>query len=208
MKILYTRVSTFEQNNERQLNTVEYDYILSDKCSGTIPLYERPKGRELKKLIDNNTNIELYIHSIDRLGRNTIDVLNVWKELTEKGIKVICKNPSITNLDGNGKVDPFSQLLMGIMTSMADFERTLIRERQKEGIAIRKAKGLYSGRAVGSKDSEDKFLSKPKSKLIAEHLQKRKNSYKEIAKIIGCSTSTITKVKKTLDELNKPKEAV
>lgn len=200
MKLLYTRVSTYEQNDERQLNIGEYDYILSDKCSGTIPLYERPKGRELKKIIQNNSNVELYIHSIDRLGRNSLDVFSIWKQLTEHGVRIICKNPSICNIDENGKVDPFSQLLMGIMTSMADFERTLIRERQKEGIAIRKAKGLYSGRAIGSKDTQERFLNKPKSRLIIEHLQKGKNNYAEIAKIVGCSTGTIVKVKKIINQ--------
>ena len=74
MKVFYSRISSNDgsQNDERQLqNLKEFDYVLSDKCSGTIPLWERPKGSRIKKLITENKLKELHIHSIDRLGRST-----------------------------------------------------------------------------------------------------------------------------------------
>ena len=85
MKVFYSRVSTSEQNDERQLQNLKvYDYILSDKCSGLIPLYERPKGSQILKLIREGKLEHLEIHSIDRLGRNMIDILGVWSDLTQR----------------------------------------------------------------------------------------------------------------------------
>lgn len=196
MRVLYSRVSTLDQNPERQLQDKNYDYIFTDYCSGSIPLFERPKGSQVKKLIGFGLLKELHIHSIDRLGRNTLDVLSVWEELTSNGIIIECKNPLIRNINENGKVDKFSELLMSILSTMSSFERGLIRERQMEGIRIRKEKGLYTGRRVGTGDTPERLLSKDRSKRILDYLSKGNYSYHEISKIVGCSTTTIVKVKK------------
>ncbi len=196
MKILYTRVSTAEQNAERQIqNTESFDYVFIDKCSGIIPLWERPKGRELKKLIDNGTLKHLTIHSIDRLGRTTLSVLQVWKELTEMAIVIECRNPNLRNLDDNGKPDMFSELMISILSTMASFEKKMIKERQMEGVRIAKAKGVYVGRAVNTKESSEKFLLKSKNKKIAEYLSAG-YPMAEIVKILKCSFSTVNKVNK------------
>jgi DNA invertase Pin-like site-specific DNA recombinase len=200
MRVFYSRVSTIEQNDERQLqNLTGYDYILSDKCSGSIPLWERPKGRQLKSLVDNGSLKVLEIYSIDRLGRNVLDVLGVWDELTKKGVRVLCKNPTIQNLTEDGRVDKFSQLMMGILSTMSEFERNLIRERQMEGIRIRKEKGLYGGRKIGTTISPMKFLQKEKSQKIKDYLNKG-YTFVEISKILKCSLSTIQKVKGMIGE--------
>jgi len=201
MRVFYSRVSTIEQNDERQLqNLTGYDYILSDKCSGSIPLWERPKGRQLKSLVDNGSLKVLEIYSIDRLGRNVLDVLGVWDELTKKGVRVLCKNPTIQNLTEDGRVDKFSQLMMGILSTMSEFERNLIRERQMEGIRIRKEKGLYGGRKIGTTISPMKFLQKEKSQKIKDYLNKG-YTFVEISKILKCSLSTIQKVKGMMKEM-------
>lgn len=161
MIVLYTRVSTLEQNPDRQLtNSKEYDYVLTDYCSGSIPLYERPKGSEVKKMIDNGTLTRLVIHDVTRIGRNTLDVLSIWSELTERGIVIECKNPNIRNINDDGKVDKFSELMLSILSTMSQFEKSLIRERQLEGIKVRKEKGLYGGRRIGTVDSVQSFLKK------------------------------------------------
>ena len=203
MKVFYSRISSNDgsQNDERQLqNLKEFDYVLSDKCSGTIPLWERPKGSQIKKLINENKLKELHIHSIDRLGRSTIDVLSIWKELTEKGIRVVCRNPNFQNITDEGKTDMFSELMISILSTMSDFERKMIRERQMEGIRIRKEKGLYKGRQIGTTDSIEKFLNKPKSKDILRDLD---NGYgiREISEMRDCSFSTIYKTKRLSEEL-------
>ena len=202
MIVLYTRVSTTDQNPDRQLtNSKEYDYVLTDYCSGSIPLYERPKGSEVKKMIDNGTLTRLVIHDVTRIGRNTLDVLSIWSDLTQRGIVIECKNPNLRNIDETGKVDKFSELMLSILSTMSQFEKSLIRERQMEGIKIRKEKGLYSGRRIGTVDTKERFLSKPKNKQIIDYLKRNSYSYHEIGKILGCSTTTITKVNKLLQDV-------
>jgi DNA invertase Pin-like site-specific DNA recombinase len=197
MIVLYTRVSTTDQNPDRQLtNSKEYDYVLTDYCSGSIPLYERPKGSEIKKMIDNKSLTRLVIHDVTRIGRNTLDVLSIWSELTERGIVIECKNPNLRNIDETGKVDKFSELMLSILSTMSQFEKSLIKERQMEGIKIRQEKGLYGGRRIGTTDTISSFLKKKRSQDILNYLNKGTYSYDEISKILSVSTTTITKVKK------------
>jgi len=202
MKVLYTRISTsINQKVDRQIvDKDQYDYVLTDTCSGSIPLFERPKGSEIEKLISWGKLKELHVHSIDRLGRNTLNVLSTWKDLTEKGIRIICKNPSLQNIDENGKEDKFSSLLIGILSTLSSYEKSIIRERQMEGIRIRKEKGLYRGRRINTRDTPTKLLKKPKSKKILEYIDKG-YTYDEISKIVPCSRTTIVKVKKTREDL-------
>jgi DNA invertase Pin-like site-specific DNA recombinase len=202
MKVLYSRVSTLGQNPERQLTkSKEYDYVLTDFCSGSIPLFERPQGSQLKKLIDEGHKVSIHISSIDRLGRDLLSTIQIWDELTKKEIKIVCQNPNITNLTEDGKVDKFSELMMSILSTMSSFEKSLIKERQMEGIRIRREKGLYSGRRIGTTETKDRFLLKKKNQQIIDYLKKGTYSYQEIGKIVGCSTTTITKVKKVLDTM-------
>ena len=201
MKVLYTRVSTTEQNIDRQvIDKDKYDYVLIDTCSGSIPLFERPNGSQIEKLINRGELKELHVHSIDRLGRNTIDVLSTWKDLTEKGIRIRCKNPSIQNIDEEGKVDQFSSLLTGILSILSQYERDQIRERIMEGIRLRQEKGLYRGRRINTRDTPTQLLKKPKSKKILDYIDKG-YTYDDISKIIPCSRTTIVKVKKTREDL-------
>jgi len=200
MKVFYSRVSTQDQNESRQMNNLEgFDYVFTDKCSGSIPLFERPKGSQIKKLIDEGKLKHIEVHSIDRLGRDTISVLQLWKELTEMGIRIVCRNPNFQNLNEDGKTDMFSELMISILSTMSDFERKMIRERQREGIERSKLEGKYRGRQVGTKESIEKFLSKPKSQMIIKDLE---NGYttKEISYRCRCSYSTIDKVKKFMLE--------
>ena len=198
MKVFYSRVSTIEQNVERQLKNLDGFHILTDRCSGLIPLFDRPQGGQLRNLIDSGKLSHLEIHSIDRLGRNLISTLEVWNELTQKGIVIVCRNPNIRNFDMNGKVDMFSELMMSILSTMSVFEKNLIKERQMEGIRVRKAKGLYGGRKIGSIDTSERFLNKPKNKKIIEYLEKGTHTYVEISRILRCSMTTIIKVKEYL----------
>ena len=210
MRVFYSRISTSDgsQTDERQLQNIkEFDYVFSDKCSGTIPIWERPKGSQIKKLIDSNKLKELHIHSIDRLGRCTISVLSVWKELSELGIRIVCRNPNFQNINEEGKTDMFSELMISILSTMSDFERKMIRERQMEGIRIRQEKGLYTGRKIGTTVSPEKFLQREKSQMILKDLENGYSS-KEIIFRCRCSYSTISKVKILNEQLNKKLELV
>jgi DNA invertase Pin-like site-specific DNA recombinase len=195
MKVFYSRVSTEEQNSERQLQELKgFDYIFTDTYSGSIEFFKRPKGSQIKELIDSGKLTHLEIHSIDRLGRNSIDVLKTWQELTELGIKVVCRNPNLTNFKNDGSQDDVSMMIISILSIMAKFERDMILTRQKEGIKIAKLQGKYVGRRVGTKETKEKFIKKPNNQKILDYLSKG-YKYNEISKIMGCSYSTINKVK-------------
>jgi len=206
MKVFYSRISSNDgsQRHDRQLQDLKgFDYILTDSVSGNSDLFTRPKGQQIKKLIDENKLTHLEIHSIDRLGRNLLSVLSTWRELTEKGITIVCRNPNIRNFDDNGNPDKFSELLLSILGSMYSFERSMILQRQKEGIAIARVKNpqAYCGRRINSKDTPERHIKKEKSKMILDYLSKGTYSYHEICRILKCSPVTITKTKKYAKEL-------
>lgn len=202
MKVFYSRVSASDgsQKPDRQLvNTKEFDLVLTDYCSGSIDLLSRPNGSQLKRLIEEGKLTHLEVHSIDRLGRSTLNVLAMYRLLTDKNIRVVSRNPSIENFDDQGKVNPISELLLNIIAALSSYERNLILERQAEGIAIRKMKGLYTGRRVNTQETPETFLNKKKSKQILEYLSLGYSQY-EIKQILGCSYSTISKVKRLSQE--------
>jgi len=200
MKVFYSRISSDDgQTHKRQLQDLKgFDYVFCDVVSGSTRLFERGKGREIKKLLDEGKLTLLEVHSIDRLGRNTIDVLSTWKELTDKGVTVVCRNPNIRNFDENGYPDKFSELLLSVLSVMYSFERDTIRQRQLEGIRVKKMTNpeVYIGRRVGTTYSPDVFLQRKKSQDILSYINKGTHTYKEISKILGVSETTISKVKK------------
>lgn len=205
MKVFYSRISSNDgQKHDRQLQDLKgFDYILTDCVSGNSDLFTRPKGQQIKKLLDDNLLSHLEIHSIDRLGRNLLSVLSCWRTLTEAGVTIVCRNPNIRNFDENGNPDKFSELLLSILGSMYSFERSMILQRQKEGIAIARIKNpqAYCGRRINTQDTPERHLKKDKSKKILDYLSKGTHSYSEIAKILNCSPVTITKTKKIAKEL-------
>lgn len=198
MKVFISRVSTDEQSELRQIQNVEgFDRVIIDKCSGLIPLWERPNTSKLKKLVDNGTIKHIEVHSIDRLGRDTLNVLSVWKELSEKGVRVVCRNPNFQNLNSNGEKDNFSELLLNILSTMSSFEKSILKQRQMEGIRIIQKTNpeKYSGRKQNTKESTLKFLQKH-SKAV-EYLENGMKGV-EVSKLCDISLNTITKIKKNL----------
>lgn len=139
-RIGYVRVSTADQSTARQLDGVQLDKVFEDKASGKTT--ERPKLKAaLDYLRDGDT---LIVHSMDRLARNTEDLLRIVRELTAKAVTVEFIKERMT-FKGDSH-DPMQTLMMTMLGAFAQFERTLINERQREGIAIAKANGVYKGR--------------------------------------------------------------
>jgi DNA invertase Pin-like site-specific DNA recombinase len=138
----YIRVSTLEQNTARQedqLKEFRFDEVFTDYASGKDTV--RPQLQAaLKHLRKNDT---LIVYSMDRLARNLDDLRKIVKELTVRGIAVKFIKESLTF---TGEDSPMSNLLLSVMGAFAEFERSLIRERIKEGIAVAKTKGVYKGR--------------------------------------------------------------
>lgn len=203
MKVLYTRVSTFEQNSDRQLKEIDScDLHIEDKCSGSIPFFEREGGKRIKKLVESNDIKLLKVHQIDRLGRDLMDILNTITIFNNNGINIYFVQQGLKTLNEDGSENAISKMIISILGIVAEMEHKLIRERQKEGIHIAKAKGVYKGRREGTKLSNLDFLNKPKVKKALGYLnQGLKN--KEISKLAGLHPNTITKIIKIKAQLSK-----
>lgn len=181
----YVRVSSSDQNVERQLEIIKDlnpDEIFIDHASGKNT--DRPQLTAALKYLRKGDR--LVIHSMDRLARNLDDLRKTVKELTDRAVTVHFIKESLTF---TGDDSPMSTLLLSVMGAFAEFERSLIRERQREGIAIAKAKGVYKGRkaALSSeqiaelkiKDAERNF--KNRSALAREFAISRETLYKYLA---------------------------
>jgi DNA invertase Pin-like site-specific DNA recombinase len=139
-RIGYIRVSTLDQNTERQLDGMELDKVFTDKASG-----KDTKRSELQCALEYlREGDTLIVHSMDRLARNLDDLRKIVRDLTSKGVAVEFVKEHLTF---TGEDSSMSILLLSIMGAFAEFERALLRERQREGIALAKRKGLYKGRA-------------------------------------------------------------
>jgi DNA invertase Pin-like site-specific DNA recombinase len=140
MKIGYRRVSSVDQNLDRQdLGTV--DKVFEEKLSGASS-HNRPA---LLAMIDfAREGDEVIVYSIDRLARDLRDCQDIVARLNDKGVSVafLSENLKFTASDD----DPFSKLQLHLMSAFAEFERAIIRRRQREGIEKAKAKGVYKGR--------------------------------------------------------------
>lgn len=135
----YRRVSTVDQRLDRQLDGLELDRIFEDKCSGKATA--RPGLQALLEFAREGDQV--FVHSLDRLGRNLDDLRRLVQQLTGKGITVHFQKEALVF---GGEDRPLAQLLLSVMGAFAEFERSIILERQREGIALAKARGAYKGR--------------------------------------------------------------
>lgn len=197
MKVIYSRISSEGQNNARQLKEGVKNY--PDICSGSIPFNERKQAKKLLNDIENGIISEVSVCSIDRLGRNLVDIINTLNYFESKKVQLISKKEGLTLLNDEGAISPVSKLMIGLLGSIAEFERSRIRERQAEGIAIAKKKGNFKGRPVGSAYSNEKVLNlHPK---VLKYL-KEGESLKRTALLSGVSVPTVIKVKKIMEGSN------
>jgi len=137
----YKRVSTLDQNTSRQLEGfgLGLDKVFEDKLSG-----KDTKRPQLAAMLSHvRAGDTVVVHSLDRLGRNLDDLRKLVMDLTGRGVRVQFVKE---NLTFTGEDSPMANLLLSVMGAFAQFERELIRERQREGIALAKKKGIYKGR--------------------------------------------------------------
>lgn len=143
----YQRVSTVEQNTARQLADVAVDRMFTDHASGRDT--DRPALREcLHYLREGDT---LVVHSMDRLARSLVDLRTTVDALAGRGVLVRFVKEGLTFGDHS---DPCAVLMLSVMGAVAEFERALLLERQREGIAIAKAAGKYRGRKPALTDDQ------------------------------------------------------
>lgn len=190
----YIRVSTTEQNTTRQENTTHKTYI--DKCSGSIPFSERPNAIKLLNDISNKKIDTLIVHSIDRLGRNAYDIQTTLNTLSNLNINVFVENIGLYSMIDK-KPNSIFKIITDVLSNVAEMERTSLLERQKEGILIAKAKGIYKGRQLNTTETTEQFLSKYNQSHL-ELIKDENYSIRKLASITNLSNNTVVKIRKTL----------
>lgn len=192
MKARYNRISTNSQKLDRQTNKATSDELLfNDVVSGSVPFNKRLEGVKLIQAIEDKQINYITVSSIDRLGRNTLDILNTIDYFNNHNVILKVENLGLESIVNNKPNNVFN-LIISVMANIAEMERESTLERQREGIAIAKANGTYKGRVKGSTESDKQFLSKYKG--VVKHLQNNQ-SLRNTAKLAGVSLGTVQKVK-------------
>ncbi|WP_142715566.1 recombinase family protein [Fodinibius sediminis] len=197
MKATYVRVSTFEQNISRQLEGKEGE-VYWDKVSGMVAFEDREDAARLLADAKAGKIDEVEVHSIDRLGRDAINVLQTIKRFTEMGVNVKSQKEGLNTLLENGDQNPVAKLLVSVLSTLAEIDYNNRREAQREGIARARAEGKYNGRANGTSLSDVELVEKHSD--IVEELN-RGETIRRTARLTGRSKSTVQRVKKALDRL-------
>jgi DNA invertase Pin-like site-specific DNA recombinase len=178
--LAYIRVSTVEQNEERQvvsLKKYKPDKTFTEKVSAKDT--NRP---ELQKLLEFcREGDTIVIHDFSRLARNTRDLLDIVDKLNDKGVTLISNKENIDTSTASGK------LMLTMIGAIAEFERANLLERQREGISIAKAKGLYKGRKPV--EIEDKVFTEQYNRYMRREINKV-----EFAKVLKVSRPTLDKM--------------
>jgi len=201
MRVHYKRVSSVLQNTDRQtIDESQFDLLLEDKCSGTIPFFDRPSGSKIKELCDEGVLTQVSVLQIDRLGRNMLDILNTIHYFSKKGVSIHFISQGLRTLEDDGTENPISKMMISILGVVSEMEKNMISERRNEGIKLAKLKGVYKGRKSDTKEDPLKFLNKPKNQRVIEYLKKGYRG-SEISKIVGVNPNTISKVKKVLQSV-------
>ncbi|MBA7984644.1 MULTISPECIES: recombinase family protein [Enterobacteriaceae] len=180
MKYGYVRVSTKEQNTARQEAALEglCDELLTDTVSGKNT--DRPQLQALLRRV--RAGDEVVVKSVDRLARNTKDLLTILDELLAKGVTVRFIDNSLEFSD-----NPTSRFMITMLGAVGELERSFIRQRQTEGIAVAKTEGKFKGR------SKDEALRDRVKKLLERGLNNA-----EIAKVAGCGVATVYRIKREI----------
>ncbi len=160
-RVAYTRVSSLDQRTDRQLDGITVDRTFTDSASGKDT--HRPQLDALLGFVrDGDTVI---VHSMDRLARNLDDLRRIVRDLTAKGVQVEFIKEQLTF---TGEDTAMANLLLSVMGAFAEFERALIKERQREGIALAKKRGAYRGRKRSLTDQQAAQLRQQASQGVAK----------------------------------------
>lgn len=182
-RIGYVRVSSFDQNPERQLEGIQVDRVFTDKASGKD--IQRPQLDMLLDFVREDDTV--VVHSMDRLARNLDNLRRLVQDLTGRGVRVEFVKE---RLIFTGEDSPMANLMLSVMGSFAEFERALIRERQREGITLAKQRGAYRGR---KKSLNSEQVAELKRRVVAGEQKAL------IARNFGISRETLYQYLRTVD---------
>ncbi len=203
--VIYSRVSTLTQDYKRLTGELkEYSKKMGfeviktfeEKISGGKNNEDRPKLMEMVNFIKSNHIDKVLCWELSRIGRNTIEVLKTIKLLNDNCISLFIKNYNIETLNDKCEINPLSQFMIQILTSVSEMEKTTIRQRVKSGYDNFRKNGGKVGRKEGFRKDEETVLSENKdvTKLLRQGYSVRK-----IMKLTDKSSGTIQKVKKIID---------
>ena len=200
-KVKYIRVSTEEQNiGRQQINARDFTKIYVDKVSGSLKFSERKEAKKMLVDIEAGLVSEVHILSVERMGRNILDILTMVEFFNKKTINIFVENIGMFSLI-DGKPNPTFKMIVSVLGNVAEMERNNMLERQRQGIEIAKAKGTYKGRLYGSKMSNEEILNK--YKIVVREL-KNGESLRRASKLGGCSLGTAQKIQRLLSKLEFP----
>ena len=128
MIAFYARVSTLQQKTDRQLASTQGMKVFEDKCSGSIPFQERPAGKMVIDTMIKGDLEQLVVHSLDRLGRDLLDILKTIELFTEHAVPILIQKEGLRTLDADGKQNPTSRPIISVLGVVAEMERSQIRE--------------------------------------------------------------------------------
>jgi DNA invertase Pin-like site-specific DNA recombinase len=191
----YTRVSTIEQNIQRQEQNI-IGKLYRDKISGRTAFSSRPKGKELLDDVKSGKINHIIFHTIDRASRNIVDIQNTINELIKIKYQVEIKDLNIKLLDDRGNLNLISKMIIDLLSNLANIDLNNSKERQKEGIQIARAKGnIYKGRKQGATMSNENYMKRHKdvSNLLKDGL-----SINKVSKLTGKAFVTVKKVNERL----------
>jgi DNA invertase Pin-like site-specific DNA recombinase len=199
----YLRTSHYLQNIGTQIDKIEdgWKVYKDEGISGRVSFQDRPSGKTLLSDIQRGKIGQVVVLRIDRLGRNTTDILNTIKLIHQYKVPIRSINEGLITLDEDGKETPMTNLLVNLLSSLSEFQYHQTREKTLDGILRGKLEEKYKGRKTGSVETMDKFLSKPKIKKIKVMLETGL-SIRKISSIVECSPNTIIKLKKKINQVN------
>jgi len=200
--LIYCRVSRKDQDYQRQISDLkatalskgwEVLEVVTEKISGAKA--KRAGIDRILELAEAGSFQKVLVTEISRLGRSTLQVLQIVERLMELKISVYLGNYGVETIQPDGKRNPMISMLISILSEFATMERESLIDRTRSGLDYAKKNGVLLGRPVGTKKTNDKLLSE-NSKVIK--LLKAKRSIREISKITDRSVNTVLKVKRAL----------
>lgn len=206
--VIVSRVSTIIQDNKRQVEELN-DYstkmkyevvrVFEEIISGAKKNEERPELMKMINFIQENKIDKVLCWELSRLGRNTIEVLKTIQLFNENKISLYIKNYNIETLTDEKEINPLSQFMIQILTSVSEMERTQIRQRVKSGYEVYRSNGGKVGRKTGFKKSNERLIEEHKEvvKLLKQNI-----SVRNIMKITSKSSGTIQKIKKLTEQVS------